>query len=223
MGADKRAKFAADLAQLINSNCLENEADVPDFILADYLIDCMDAFHSATRRRQEWFGHKAFSSNHYSDTINVNGAVENMFVDSFVCLNKECGGRLKEVAISEPVDAGVCGDSYCRAYLFCEKCRSFYYRIDIGSHLPFSYEKEQVNIKRVEELPSEIRNMFHQASEEMKAWPEWMQQPEMRNLSKTLKMEAKCALLAEAAIPPPAGIGIKIGDRFPIPTKKRSS
>jgi hypothetical protein len=77
-----------------------------------------------------------------------------MAQDSFVCLEDQCGGRLKEVAVTESVDGGVCGDSYCYAYLRCAKCESLHYRIDIGSPLAFSYDREQANIQRCDALPS---------------------------------------------------------------------
>ena len=34
------------------------EAILPDFILAEYLTDCLRAFDKATVRREEWYGRK---------------------------------------------------------------------------------------------------------------------------------------------------------------------
>ncbi len=43
------------LSTLINAHSLENESDTPDFILAEYLTDCLAAFDKATERRTEWY------------------------------------------------------------------------------------------------------------------------------------------------------------------------
>jgi len=45
------SKFREDLEVLINQNSKENGSDTPDFILADYLADCLDAFNKAVTRR----------------------------------------------------------------------------------------------------------------------------------------------------------------------------
>ena len=50
------SKFREDLEVLINQNSKENGSDTPDFILADYLADCLDAFDKAVTRRTEWYG-----------------------------------------------------------------------------------------------------------------------------------------------------------------------
>ena len=40
--------FEKDLSDLINAHSLENASDTPDFILAEYLVACLEAFnHSA--------------------------------------------------------------------------------------------------------------------------------------------------------------------------------
>jgi hypothetical protein len=39
---------------------VENGSDTPDFILARFLADCLEAFDSAVRTRDDWYGHKAF-------------------------------------------------------------------------------------------------------------------------------------------------------------------
>ena len=52
------SKFREDLEVLINKNSKEKGSDTPDFILADYLADCLDAFDKAVTRRDEWYGKK---------------------------------------------------------------------------------------------------------------------------------------------------------------------
>ena len=52
------SKFREDLEVLINKNSKEKGSDTPDFILADYLADCLDTFDKAVTRRDEWYGKK---------------------------------------------------------------------------------------------------------------------------------------------------------------------
>lgn len=39
-----------------NCACAENGCNTPDFILAEYLIDCLKTFDKAVNRREEWYG-----------------------------------------------------------------------------------------------------------------------------------------------------------------------
>jgi hypothetical protein len=48
--------FATALQDLINSYSKENGSNTPDFILAQYLMDCLDAFDKCSRAREKWFG-----------------------------------------------------------------------------------------------------------------------------------------------------------------------
>lgn len=48
--------FRRRLEQLINEFSEENGSDTPDFILANYLIDCLDAFDNAVNHREVWYG-----------------------------------------------------------------------------------------------------------------------------------------------------------------------
>lgn len=52
----QRAKFAADLRDLINRHSLENGSNTPDFMLADYLTDCLEAYGRITQAREKWYG-----------------------------------------------------------------------------------------------------------------------------------------------------------------------
>lgn len=45
-----------ELATLLNRHCLENESNTPDFILAEYMMNCLTAFNRATRARGQWYG-----------------------------------------------------------------------------------------------------------------------------------------------------------------------
>lgn len=54
----KQGRLRKDIEQAINKHNIENGSDTPDFILAEYLTDCLLAFDKATVRREEWYGGK---------------------------------------------------------------------------------------------------------------------------------------------------------------------
>jgi hypothetical protein len=49
-------QLRTDIEQAINRHSAENGSDTPDFILAEYLTDCLAAFDKATRARDAWYG-----------------------------------------------------------------------------------------------------------------------------------------------------------------------
>jgi hypothetical protein len=44
----------------INEYSLENGSDTPDFILAQYLDDCLQTYNAALKARDKWYGFKPF-------------------------------------------------------------------------------------------------------------------------------------------------------------------
>lgn len=52
---ERRTEFRKELESLINRHSQENGSNTPDFILADFLTDCLDAFDKAVNRRWDWF------------------------------------------------------------------------------------------------------------------------------------------------------------------------
>jgi len=48
-------KFEKELASLLNKYSMENETNTPDFILAKYLIKCLDAWTWSCNRRTCWY------------------------------------------------------------------------------------------------------------------------------------------------------------------------
>jgi hypothetical protein len=50
---DKKS-FRGELCNLINCHSQENGSDTPDFILAEYLDDCLKAFDKAVSKRTDW-------------------------------------------------------------------------------------------------------------------------------------------------------------------------
>lgn len=47
--------FRDQLQDLINYHSMENGSDTPDFILADYLTKCLEAFDVALTERLAWY------------------------------------------------------------------------------------------------------------------------------------------------------------------------
>ena len=47
----RRLSFREDLTKLINKHGRDSRSDTQDFILADYLMDCLEAFDKANRRK----------------------------------------------------------------------------------------------------------------------------------------------------------------------------
>ena len=53
---ERDLQIEEELRQLINRNSLENLSGTPDFILARYLLDCLNAFNTAVNEREKWYG-----------------------------------------------------------------------------------------------------------------------------------------------------------------------
>ena len=52
--------FQEELEELINRYSMENQSDTPDYILAEYLVSCLNTWAYITRQRDKWFGYKPF-------------------------------------------------------------------------------------------------------------------------------------------------------------------
>ena len=49
-----REALQRDLASVLNRYSVENESNTPDFVLARFLMDCLDAFTGAVHGRDVW-------------------------------------------------------------------------------------------------------------------------------------------------------------------------
>lgn len=47
-------KFRGEIEKIINKNSMENESDTPDFILAEYLTNCLINFDEIVKKRDNW-------------------------------------------------------------------------------------------------------------------------------------------------------------------------
>jgi len=51
----KLSNFEIEIASVINRFSRENMSDTPDFILATYLNNCLNAYEKATQQKKNWF------------------------------------------------------------------------------------------------------------------------------------------------------------------------
>ena len=52
-----KSQLRTDIEHAINRNSAENGSDTPDFILAEYLMLCLDAFDKTLHARSNWYNH----------------------------------------------------------------------------------------------------------------------------------------------------------------------
>lgn len=50
--------FEEELKELINRHSKENGCNTPDFVLAEYLRDCLSIFNVAVNAREYYYGRK---------------------------------------------------------------------------------------------------------------------------------------------------------------------
>mgnify|MGYP001605070888 CR=1 FL=1 len=48
--------FEKEIERVINSYSKENNSNTPDFILAQYLLNCLAIFNTAIQQRENWYG-----------------------------------------------------------------------------------------------------------------------------------------------------------------------
>jgi len=52
------SEFRKELQTLINCYSKENGSNTPDFILAEYLTNCLENFDNTIKKRTVWYGDK---------------------------------------------------------------------------------------------------------------------------------------------------------------------
>ncbi len=52
----QKTELEKKLEGLINEESRENDSNTPDFILAEFMMKCLDAFELASNRREVWYG-----------------------------------------------------------------------------------------------------------------------------------------------------------------------
>ena len=58
-GSVKVTSLREDIQAAINQHSAENTSNTPDFILAQYLEQCLAAFDTAVQQRETWYGRDA--------------------------------------------------------------------------------------------------------------------------------------------------------------------
>ena len=52
---NKESTFEKELENLINKYNKENGSDTPDFILAEYLLGCLETWNNSIKKREKWY------------------------------------------------------------------------------------------------------------------------------------------------------------------------
>lgn len=52
---EKNDAFRKEIETVINKHSKESGSDTPDFVLAQYLVACLEAFDIAVRARSKWY------------------------------------------------------------------------------------------------------------------------------------------------------------------------
>lgn len=68
--------FRRELACVLNRYSKENASDTPDFILADYMIQCLQAWNNASRLRDKWWSFKPWNDLQISSSGAAVGGLE---------------------------------------------------------------------------------------------------------------------------------------------------
>jgi hypothetical protein len=71
MESKKKNKLRTEIEHTINKVSAENESNTPDWILADYLIRCLDTFDLITRKRDHWYGVHLEPDNKYFEKEDI--------------------------------------------------------------------------------------------------------------------------------------------------------
>ena len=52
----------------LNRRCAENGSNTPDFLLAEYLIDCLNIWDKITKKRDKWYSvHLEPGNSHFEE------------------------------------------------------------------------------------------------------------------------------------------------------------
>ena len=57
---DPVPSFQKELESLLNRYCKDNASNTPDFLLAEYMLNVLDAFTTLNNERERWYGRKVF-------------------------------------------------------------------------------------------------------------------------------------------------------------------
>ncbi|HDZ14030.1 hypothetical protein LCGC14_0756740 [marine sediment metagenome] len=52
----EKTELEKKLRELLNNESREQDSNTPDFILAEFMVNCLDAFELANNKREVWYG-----------------------------------------------------------------------------------------------------------------------------------------------------------------------
>ena len=58
--SERNAAFREELMVLLNSHSMEGGSGTPNFMLADYLMGCLEAYTKTVRQRSKWYDHEDY-------------------------------------------------------------------------------------------------------------------------------------------------------------------
>jgi hypothetical protein len=62
--SERLSEFRDELRALINRHGIENHSDTPDYIIAQFLVDCLLGYTRTVRGRDAWFGFDPWGDDH---------------------------------------------------------------------------------------------------------------------------------------------------------------
>ena len=65
----KKTELEKNLTHLINSESRENDSNTPDFLLSEFMMNCLDAFELASNKREVWYGVRLDILNNWEELI----------------------------------------------------------------------------------------------------------------------------------------------------------
>lgn len=83
--------FIKDVEKAINSNCVENYSNTPDFILAEFLTDILKTVEKLMNNRDKWYNFNPLRHNiNKAETVNLNLKVKDLPIfDGIIEIIKE--------------------------------------------------------------------------------------------------------------------------------------
>ncbi len=64
-----KTKLEKKLSDILNSESREDDSNTPDYILAEFMMNCLDAFELANNKREVWYGVTLDVSNDWEKLI----------------------------------------------------------------------------------------------------------------------------------------------------------
>lgn len=121
----RRSWLRKEITAAINKNCAENGSDTPDFILASYMLRCLEAFDLAVMEREAWYGRRGTQAHlPTSPPVAANrdeqASSNDIFTAGSVCV-PEIGMTVPELV-----------EHYRMSIKTLKKCREYVERIGFG-------------------------------------------------------------------------------------------